>query len=70
MRIPNLNVSANITKTIRELDQERFKLDRQISTGQKITYPEDGGVRTARLIQADALKAKLSQYQRKCFLRI
>ena len=46
MRIPNLNVSGNITNTIRELDQERFKLDRQISTGQKITYPEDDGIRT------------------------
>ena len=64
MRIPNLNVSGNITNTIRELDQERFKLDRQISTGQKITYPEDDGIRTGRLIQVDALKAKLSQYQR------
>ncbi len=64
MRIPNLNVSSNVTNTIRELDQERFKLDRQISTGQKITYPEDDGIRTGRLIQADAIKAKLSQYQR------
>ena len=64
MRIPNLNVSSNITNTIRELDQQRFTLDRQISTGQKITYPEDDGIRTGRLIQADALKAKLAQYQR------
>ena len=63
MRIPNLNVSSNITNTIRELDQQRFTLDRQISTGQKITYPEDDGIRTGRLIQADALKAKLAQYQ-------
>lgn len=64
MRIPNLNVSNNVTNTIRELDQKRFTLDRQISTGQKITYPEDDGIRTGRLIQADALKAKLAQYQR------
>ena len=64
MRIPNLNVSSNVTNTIRELDQQRFTLDRQISTGQKITYPEDDGIRTGRLIQADALKAKLAQYQR------
>ena len=64
MRIPNLNVSSNVTNTIRDLDQQRFTLDRQISTGQKITYPEDDGIRTGRLIQADALKAKLAQYQR------
>ena len=64
MRIPNLNVSSNVTNTIRELDQQRFTLDRQISTGQKITYPEDDGIRTGRLIQTDALKAKLAQYQR------
>ena len=64
MRIPNLNVSNNVTNTIRELDQKRFILDRQISTGQKITYPEDDGIKTGRLIQADALKAKLAQYQR------
>ena len=64
MRIPNLNVSSNVTNTIRELDQQRFTLDRQISTGQKITYPEDDGIRTGRLIQAEALKAKLAQYQR------
>ena len=47
MRIPNLNVSSNVTNTIRELDQQRFTLDRQISTGQKITYPEDDGIRTS-----------------------
>jgi flagellin-like hook-associated protein FlgL len=64
MRLPNLNVSSNITNTIRDLDQQRFKLDRQISTGQKITYPEEDGIRAGRLIQSDALKAKLSQYQR------
>jgi flagellin-like hook-associated protein FlgL len=64
MRITNLNVSSNVTNTIRDLDQQRFKLDRQISTGQKITYPEDDGIRTGRLIQTDALKSKLAQYQR------
>ena len=64
MRIPNLNVSGNVTNTIRELDQQRFKLDRQISTGQKITYPEDDGIKAGRLIQAEALKGKLAQYQR------
>ena len=64
MRIPNLNVSTNVTNTIRDLDQQRFKLDRQISTGQKITYPEEDGIKAGRLIQSDALKAKLAQYQR------
>ncbi|MDA7756977.1 hypothetical protein N8920_03650 [Opitutales bacterium] len=64
MRITNLNVSSNVTNTIRDLDQQRFLLDRQISTGQKITYPEDDGIRTGRLIQTDALKGKLAQYQR------
>ena len=59
MRIPNLNVSGNVTNTIRELDQQRFKLDRQISTGQKITYPEDDGIKAGRLIQAEALKENL-----------
>ena len=46
------------------MDQQRFKLDRQISTGQKITYPEEDGIKAGRLIQSDALKAKLAQYQR------
>jgi len=35
MRIPNLNVSDSITRTIRDLDAQRLKLDKQISTGQK-----------------------------------
>ena len=64
MRIPNLNVSNSITQTIRDLEMQRLKLDKQISTGQKISLPEDDGLRMGRVIQLDTDKAKLAQYQR------
>ena len=64
MRIPNLNVSQSVTQKIRDLDLERFKLDKQITTGQKISLPEDGGLTMSRVIQLDSTKSKLSQYQR------
>ena len=44
MRLPNLSVSDSITNTIRSLDLQRYKLDQQISSGQKITLPEDDGM--------------------------
>lgn len=64
MRIPNLNISESVTQRIRELDMQRLKLDHQISTGQKITLPEDDGLRMSRVIKLDAEKSNLSQYQR------
>lgn len=64
MRIPNLNVSDHITNQIRDLDQQRFKLDKQISSGQKISKPSDDGIRVGRLIESDSTKSKLTQYQR------
>jgi len=64
MRIPNLNVSDSITRTIRDLELQRLKLDKQISTGQKISLPEDDGMRIGRVIQLDSEKGKLAQYQR------
>jgi len=64
MRIPNLNVSQSVTQRIRDLDLERFKLDKQITTGQKISLPEDGGLTMGRVIQLDSQKSKLAQYQR------
>ena len=64
MRLPNLSVSDSITKTIRDLDLQRFKLDKQISTGQKITLPEDDGMRLGRVIKLDTEKGQLAQFQR------
>ena len=64
MRIPNLNVSESLTRTIRDLEMQRLKLDKQISTGQKISLPEDDGMRVGRVIQLDSEKGKLAQYQR------
>ena len=64
MRLPNLSVSDSITNTIRTLDLQRFKLDKQISSGQKITLPEDDGMRLGRVISLDTEKGKLAQYQR------
>ena len=64
MRLPNLNVSDSITSTIRDLDRQRFMLDKQISSGQKITLPEDDGMRLGRVISIDSEKGKLAQYQR------
>lgn len=64
MRIPNLNVSESVTQRIRELDLQRIKLDKQISTGQKITLPEDDGLRMSRVIKLDSQKGKLAQFQR------
>jgi flagellin-like hook-associated protein FlgL len=64
MRIPNLNVSESVTQRIRDLDTKRLKLESQISTGQKITLPEDDGLRMSRIIKLDAEKGRLAQYQR------
>ena len=64
MRLPNLSVSDSITNTIRRLDLQRYKLDQQISSGQKITLPEDDGMRLGRVINLDTEKSKLAQYQR------
>ena len=64
MRLPNLSVSDSITNTIRNLDLQRYKLDKQISSGQKITLPEDDGMRLGRVISLDTEKGKLAQYQR------
>jgi len=64
MRIPNLNVSDSITRTLRELESQRLKLDKQISTGQKLSLPEDDGMRMGQAIKLDSEKGKLAQYQR------
>ena len=64
MRIPNLSVSENVTETIRRLDRQRLELEQQISDGQKITLPEDDGMRMGRVIKLDTEKNSLSQYQR------
>ncbi|MEL0098745.1 MAG: hypothetical protein VW907_04245, partial [Opitutae bacterium] len=64
MRIPDLNVTQSVTQRIRDLDLKRFKLDQQITTGQKITYAEDDGSTMSRTIQLDSQKSRLSQYQR------
>ena len=59
MRLPNLSVSDNVTNTIRSLDLQRYELDRQISSGQKLSKPEDDGMRVGRLIRVDAQKNQL-----------
>lgn len=64
MRIPNISVSDNVTRTIRDLELKRFELDQQISTGQKIKLPEDDGLRVGRLIGLESDKSNLSQYKR------
>jgi len=56
MRIPNLNVSDSITRTLRELESQRLKLDKQISTGQKLSLPEDDGMRMGQAIKLDSEK--------------
>ena len=59
-----MNVTQSVTQRIRDLDLQRFKLDQQITTGQKITYAEDDGSTMSRTIQLDSQKSRLSQYQR------
>lgn len=59
-----MNVTQSVTQRIRDLDLQRFKLDQQITTGQKITYAEDDGSKMSRTIQLDSQKSRLSQYQR------
>ena len=53
MRIPDLNVSQS-QQVVSELDLQRFKLDQQISTGQKIKYANDDGSAMSRTIQLDS----------------
>ena len=64
MRLPNISSSNSIIAKIKELDQQRFKLDAQITSGQKLTLPEDDGMRLGRVIQLETQKGQLTQYQR------
>lgn len=64
MRLPNLSSSNAITSKIRDLDQQRFKMDRQITSGQKLRLPEDDGMRLGRVIRLETQKGQLTQYQR------
>ncbi len=64
MRVSNLSTSEQVTSTIRQLEQDRIRLNAQISSGQKITLPEDDGLRMGRVITLDTEKSTLSQYQR------
>ena len=63
MRLPNITSSEAIIQKIKELDQQRFKLDAQLSSGQKLTLPEDDGMRLVRVIQLETQKGQLTQYQ-------
>ena len=64
MRLPNLSVSDSVIRTIQELNTDRFKLDQQISSGQKIALPEDDGMRMGRVIELETHKGQITQYQR------
>lgn len=64
MRLPNLSSSNAITSKIRDLDQQRYKMDRQITTGQKLRLPEDDGMRLGRVLRLETQKGQLTQYQR------
>ena len=64
MRLPNLSSTNAISAKIRELDQKRFEMDRQISSGQKLRFPEDDGMRLGRVIRLETQKGQLTQYQR------
>ena len=64
MRLPNLSSSNAITSKIRELDQQRFMMDRQITSGQKLRLPEDDGMRLGRVLRLETQKGQLTQYQR------
>ncbi|MDC0547753.1 hypothetical protein OAO16_02225 [Opitutales bacterium] len=64
MRVPNLSVSTNVTETISKLNQQRITLDQQISSGQRISLPEDDGMTMGRVIDIETQKSTLTQYQR------
>lgn len=64
MRVPNLSVSTNVTETISKLNQQRITLDQQISSGQRISLPEDDGMTMGRVIDIETQKSVLTQYQR------
>lgn len=64
MRLPNLSTADNLTETMLRLDRRRMELENQVSSGQKITLPEDDGMRMGRVIKLDTEKSTLSQYRR------
>jgi len=69
MRLPNITSSNSIIQKIKELDQQRFKLDAQITSGQKLTLPEDDGMRLGRVIQLETQKKSTNSVSEKCILR-
>ncbi len=64
MRVPNVTTSENILDVIRKMDRRQLQLQQQISDGQKITLPEDDGMKMGRLIRMETEKGSMVQYQR------
>ena len=64
MRLPNVTTSENILDVIRKLDRRQLDLQKQISDGQRITLPEDDGMKMGRLVRMETEKSTLVQYQR------
>jgi flagellin-like hook-associated protein FlgL len=64
MRIANVTTSENLLDVIQKLDRRQLDLQQQISDGQKITLPEDDGMKMGRLVRMETEKSSLVQYQR------
>jgi flagellar hook-associated protein 3 FlgL len=63
MRITNNTVSQSIVGQIQQLGSQQAKLQTQVSTGQRISQPEDDPAAVGRVLGLQSEQRRISQYQ-------
>ena len=62
MRIASNTVSDNIVRQIQQLSSQQAKLQNQVSTGQRISQPEDDPAAVGRVLNLESERRQLTQY--------
>lgn len=63
MRISSSTVSENIVRQIQQLSSQQAKLQNQVSTGLRISQPEDDPAAVGRVINLESEQRQLTQFQ-------
>jgi flagellar hook-associated protein 3 FlgL len=62
MRISSNSVSESIVRQIQQLSSQQAKLQNQVSTGQRISQPEDDPAAVGRVLNLESERRQLTQY--------
>jgi len=62
MRISSNTVSDSIVRQIQQLSSQQAKLQNQVSTGQRISLPEDDPAAVGRVLNLESERRQLTQY--------